>query len=63
MPLDARTIFTFLFVELTYANFLSVSKDQLFINNNYDKESNSLHSFRTKLKKNIYMNNISLKIL
>ena len=28
-PLDTRTIFTFLFVELTFENFLTVFKDQL----------------------------------
>ena len=31
MPLDSRTIFTFLFVEQTFVNFLSVSKDLLII--------------------------------
>ena len=30
-PPDTRTIFTFLFVELTFRNFLPVSKDQLII--------------------------------
>ena len=31
MPLDTRTIFTFPFVEQTFVNFLSVSKDLLII--------------------------------
>ena len=31
MPLGTRTIFTFLFAEQTFVNFLSVSKDQLII--------------------------------
>ena len=53
MPLDTRTIFTFLFVDQTFVNFLSVSKDQLV---NDIKESNSLHSFKTKLKKKLYVN-------
>ena len=54
MPLDARTIFTFLFVELTFENFLSVFKDQLIITLKKIsdiKESNSLHSLKTKLGK------------
>ena len=31
MPVDTRAIFTFLFVEQTFVNFLSVYKDQLII--------------------------------
>ena len=55
MPQDTRTIFTFPFVEQTFVNFLSVSKDLPYYNSieNDIKESNSLHLFKTKLKKKI----------
>ena len=52
MSLDTRTIFTFVFVEQIFVNVLSISKGQLSIT---VKESNSLHSFKMKLKKENYM--------
>ena len=59
MPLDTQTIFTILFVEQTFVNFLSLSfQGPTYYNSieNDIKESNSLHLFKTKLKKTLYIN-------
>ena len=54
MPLDTRTIFTFLFVEQTFVNFFSFQGPTYYKSTeNVIKESNSLHLLKTKLKKNI----------
>ena len=60
MPLDTQTIFTILFVEQTFVNFLSLSFQgpYTYYNSieNDIKESNSLRLFKTKLKKKLYIN-------
>ena len=58
MPLDTRTIFTFLFVEQTFVNFFFSFQEPTYYNSieNDIKESNSLHIFKTKLKKKLYTN-------
>ena len=58
MPLDMRTIFTFLLVEQNLRKFSVSFQGPTYYNSieNDIKESNSLHLFKTKLKKNIYMN-------
>ena len=57
MPLDTRTIFTFPFVEQTFVNFVSFQGPTYYNSIGNDiKESNSLHLFKTKLKKKLYMN-------
>ena len=58
MPLDTRTIFTFLLVEQNLRKFSVSFQGPTYYNSieNDIKESNSLHLFKRKLKKNIYMN-------
>ena len=54
MALDTRTIFTFLFVQQTFREFSVSFEGPTYYNSieNDIKESNSLHLFKTKLKKN-----------
>ena len=52
MPLDTRTIFTFPFVEQTFSVSFQGPTYYNSIENDI-KESNSLHLFKTKLKKKI----------
>ena len=53
MPLDTRTIFTFLLVEQTPRKFSESVQGQTYYNflENDIKESNSFHSFKARLKK------------
>ena len=53
MPLDTRTIFTFLFVEQTLRKFSVSFQGPTYYNSlgNDIKESNSLQSFKARLKK------------
>ena len=53
MPLDTRTIFTFLFVEQTPRKFSVSFQGATHYNSlgNDIKESNDLHSFKARLKK------------
>ena len=53
MPLDTQTTFTFLFVEQTPCKFSVSSQGPTYYNSlgNDIKESNSLQSFKARLKK------------